>query len=336
VRWLFVAELVAVSTLVGSLLWPGANDHGNIGVIDVAALNPGPASETWAGIFLGGVHVGYTVSRQSTTADGGTIFEERSSFVLGAMGQSQQITTASAALTDAIGNLRSFDLVVDTVQRLVVRAEMRGDMLHAELEMGGAPTTIEVKMDTPPSVLQTVNARLRGADLRPGDSFEVPFFQPLTMQLSTMVITVEAPELLPNGTVGHWIRMDGSGFTTRRLVDEQGNTVREDGAMGMSLVRMTREAAMAVDDVEPPDLVSSSRARLTGFVDPARPDGPLSLRIVGIDAARIPDEPGLQARSADIVVLTRELQVRDVFAQGVPMVRRGRAVRWGPFEAQTG
>ncbi len=272
--------------------------------IDPAALTLGPSEETWTGIFIGGVHVGYGVSRQSATTDGGTLFEERSSFALGAMGQSQQVTTASVAVADSLGNLKSFDLVVDTVQRLVVRAEMRGKVLHAEVEMGGEPVVIDEPMDTPPSLLQTANARLRGVELHPGDTFEVPFFQPLTMQASTMVITVEAPELLANGTVGHWVRLDGGGSAIRRLVDERGDTVREEGAMGMSTVRMTREAAMAVDDVEPPDLVSTSRARLTGFIDPARPMGPLALRIVGIDPARVPDEPGLQVRSGEVVVLT--------------------------------
>jgi hypothetical protein len=304
VRWLVVAELVAVVALVGSLLWPEEATHGELAPIDVAALQVGATQETWTGIFLGGVHVGYGVSRESATADGGILFEERASFVIGAMGQSQQITTVSAAVADASGNLRHFDLVLDSVQRVTVRAEMRGDTLHAVLEMGGAPTVLDVKLDQPPSVLQTANARLRGAELHPGDTFEVPFFQPLTMQTSRLTLTVEAPELLPNGAVGHWVRMDGGGGTTRRLVDEHGDTIREEGAMGMSVVRMTREEAMNVEDVEPPDLVATSRAPLTGFIDPARPAGPIALRVLGVEPERIPDEPGLQARTGDVVVLT--------------------------------
>ena len=303
-RWLVAAELVAVVTLVATLAWPTQEHRTQLAPIDVAALTLGPAEETWTGIFIGGVHVGYGVSRQSGTGDGGTLFEERSSFVLAAMGQSQQVTTASTAVADAAGNLRSFDLVVDTVQRLVVRAEMRGGTLHAEVEMGGEPVVIDEPMDPPPSLLQTANARLRGSDLRPGDQFEVPFFQPLTMKASTMTITVEAPELLANGTVGHWVRLDGGGNSIRRLVDERGDTLREEGALGMSTVRMTREAAMAVDDVEPPDLVASSRATLTGFIDPERTAGPLGLRVLGIEPAKVPDEPGLQRRAGDVVVLT--------------------------------
>jgi hypothetical protein len=305
VRLLVAAEFLAVAALVGSLLWPSVSPTSGLAPIEPAALELGPAEETWVGVFIGGVHVGYGVSRQSSMGDGGTLYEDRSSFVLGAMGQSQQVTTASLAVADAAGNLRSFDLVVDSVQRLTVRAEMRGKELHAEIDMGGGePSVIDVPMDPPPSLLQTANARLRGGELTPGDRFEVPFFQPLTMQLSTMVITVEAPELLSNGSVGHWVRLDGGGSTIRRLVDERGDTIREEGAMGMSTVRMTREAAMAVDDVEPPDLVASSRARLTGFIDPARPLGPVALRVVGIDAERVPDEPGLQDRTGDVVTLT--------------------------------
>ncbi len=303
-RWLVVAELVAVLTLVGSLAWPSSQVRSEVAPIDVEALALGPAAETWTGIFIGGVHVGYGVSRQSSTAEGGTLFEERSSFVLGAMGQSQQVTTASTAVADAEGNLRSFHLVVDTVQRLIVRAEMRGEVLHAEIDMGGDPIVVDEPMSPPPSLLQTVNARLRGMDMRPGDQFEVPFFQPLTMTPSRMVITVEAPELLPNGTVGHWVRLDGGGTSIRRLVDERGDTLREEGAMGISTVRMTREDALAVDDVEPPDLVASSRAPLTGFIDPNRLTAPLALRLSGIEPERVPDEAGLQARSGNVVVLS--------------------------------
>jgi beta-aspartyl-dipeptidase (metallo-type) len=39
---------------------------------------------------------------------------------------------------------------------------------------------------------------------------------------------------------------------------------------------------------------------------------------------------------ADVVLLDADLRVRDVYALGVPMVRAGRALRWGPFEAPPG
>ena len=272
--------------------------------IDAKALATGPAEETWTGIFIGEKHVGFSVSRESPTAGGGRLYEQRASFSIGAMGATQTVVTAGTALTDPEGKLVKFDFLLSSPVLMTGRGEVRPGQVHVEVEQGGATNVVDVPVSAPPALSMTAASVIRGRNISPGDSFEVPYFDPITMSPSTMKVVDEAPEMLPNGEIAHWLRLDSGGIATRRLVDAQGATLREESALGLKSIRMTKAEAIAVDGGEAPDLVALAKVPLTGFVDPKRPNGPLALRVVGVDAATIPTEPGLQVVSGDVVTLT--------------------------------
>ena len=141
---------------------------------------------------------------------------------------------------------------------------------------------------------------LRGRTLTPGERFTIPIFDPILMASSQREVVVESTEVLPNGEVGTWLRLAVAGSEVRRLVDASGETVREEGALGLRTERMTREAAMQVDDGDAPDLVSISAVPVAeGFTD-SRSLVHVSLRVSGIEPERIPDEPPLQDREGEI------------------------------------
>ncbi len=81
---LFVASFVVLAALSVRKEAPP------LPAIDVEALSAGPAEEYWMGLFLNGQHVGYSVSREAGTADGGRVFSQKSSFRMGAMDEDGQ------------------------------------------------------------------------------------------------------------------------------------------------------------------------------------------------------------------------------------------------------
>jgi transglutaminase-like putative cysteine protease len=94
-------------------------------------------------------------------------------------------------------------------------------------------------------------------------------------------------------------------MSTRRLVDAQGATLREESAMGMSATRMTREEATKVDSGDPPDLVMLAAIPNDGKV----PKGPrVRMKISGVDPASIPDDVPLQVRTGDVVDISVPLE----------------------------
>ena len=303
-RWLLIAEAGAVVGFVAIAAVAFVPQGEALRPIDVAALKSGPAEETWTGIFVGDAHVGYSVSREAPVDGGGRVFEQRANFALGSMGSSQQILTAGTAVTDAEGRLVQFDFLLSAPVVIVGHGEVRPGSVHVEMQQDGQQSVIDVPVAEAPTLSLTATNIIRGKQVKPGDTFEMPYFDPITMSPSTMKVTVEAPEMLANGDVAWWLRMKAGGVETRRLVDPQGATLREEAALGFRSVRMTKDEAMAVDAGEPPDLVALAKAPIQGFIDPSRPNGPLTLRVTGVQASRFVEDAPLQHVDGDTVTVT--------------------------------
>ncbi len=267
--------------------------------IDAAALAVGPAEETWNGLFLADQHIGYAMSRETAAQGGGRLFEQRAAFTIAAMGVSQQVVTMGTALVDDAGRLQRFDFLLSSPVLIVGRGEVRPGEVHVEIQQDGDVQVIDVPVKEPPSLSMTATQVVKGKELKPGDRFETPYFDPVTMTPSTMIVTVEAPEMLANGEVAWWLSMDANGLTSRRLVDPQGGVLREESAMGLRSMRMTQAEAMAIDGGEPPDLVSLAKVPITGKI-PAEATS-LSLVVSGIEATRFVDDTPLQSVSGTVV-----------------------------------
>lgn len=275
--------------------------------IDVAALSVGPTEERWQGIFVQDAHVGYAVTREAATADGGRVFSGQSAFRITALGSTQQVVTAGSAVVGADGKLRTFDFLLSAPTKLSGRGEVRPGTIHLEIAQDGGVQTLDVPIQEPPALSITLASQLRGRALTNGAEFQIPYFDPLTMTNATATLVVESTEVLPNGDLGYWIRSRFGGVEARRLVDAAGETLREESAMGLRTQRMTREEAMAIDGADPPDLVALSAAPLTGKLTDARSTKVVALRISGVDPEKFPSEPPLQVREGDVVRITMPL-----------------------------
>ncbi len=295
---LFVTSFLAVAAL--ALL----DAEPPLPPIDAAALSVGPTEERWQGIFVQDTHVGYAVTREAATADGGRVYSGQSVFRIAALGASQQIATAGTAVTGPDGKLRTFDFLLSAPTKLTGRGDVRDGSIHVEIAQDGEVRTIDVPVREAPVLSITLASQFRGRTLAPGTSFTVPYFDPITMTNADATLTVESSEMLPNGEAAYWVRTRFGGMEARRLVDAAGDTLREESAMGLRTERMTRDQAMAVDGGDPPDLVALSAAELTGTLRNARDTKVVKLRIAGVEPERIPSEPPLQSREGDVVTIS--------------------------------
>lgn len=300
-RRLLVAEIVfvaAFATLSGVALLAR---RPALAPIDIAALAVGPTQERWQGIFVQDAHVGYAVTREAATADGGRVYSGQSAFRIAALGSAQQVATAGTAITGPDGKLRTFDFLLSAPTKLAGRGEVREGTIHLEIAQEGEVRTLDVPIQEPPVLSITLASQFRGRTLAPGSTFSVPYFDPLTMTNATATLTVDTTEMLPNGELAYWVRTRFGGVEARRLVDAAGDTLREESAMGLRTERMTREEAMAVDGGDPPDLVALSAAPLTGELRNARDTKVVAVRILGVDPEKFPTEAPLQVREGDVV-----------------------------------
>lgn len=261
--------------------------------LDAVALATGPAEERWMGIYMQDQHVGYAVSREAPSADGGRVFQQQSTFSIQAMGNVQRVVAASTAVTGPDGALRTFDFMLTSPLPVYARGVVEPGNLHVTIDQGGSTQTLNIPLTEPPVLSMTLPSQVRGRELKSGLEFSLPYFDPLTRSNATAHVRVESPEMLPTGETAWWLKSSFNGVETRQLVDKNGEVLREEGSLGMRAERMTREAAMKLDNGTPPDLIALTSVPVAAIANPTRTH---ILRVTpgGVDAARFAQDPPLQ------------------------------------------
>ena len=296
---LLAAELLAVVAFVVLAGWAVTREQtqGNLRPIDPEALVTGASQDRWMGIFFEDQPVGYAVTSQSATVGGGTLTRSRSLFRIVAMGSIQQVITAGSAVLTPEREMERFEFFMDSDQvRLSVRGEMRPGELHMEILQAGEVSTISLPMDRAPAMSMSLDRILARDDMMVGQKYTVPYFDPVTLAQDEMEIEVTGVELIP-GTAeeAYWLTTRFAGVESRRLVTPSGETLREEGGLGLSLVRMTRaEAEALLDDSEPVDLIARSAVSLARPIPKARSSKVLEVLVTGIGDAAIPHQPPQQ------------------------------------------
>lgn len=293
-RPLVVAEVSAVAAFAASVGVALLLQEPPLPAIDVAALTVGETEEKWMGVYMGEQHVGWAVSREAPTADGGLVFSQQTSFKVNTMGSVQDVLLAGTALVGPDGVLRSFDFLLTSPVKAVARGELRGRVLYIDADLGGDRQSFTLPVRDPPVLAMTLPLQLRGATMEPGATFSVPFFDPMSLSTQQAQVRVDAPEALPDGGTGWWLTTTYGNTQTRKLVDAEGETLREEAGLGLRSMRMSKAEALDVDGGEPPDMVALAAAPLEGSLPDARATRILSLRVDGVDASRLADDPPLQ------------------------------------------
>lgn len=312
-RMLLAIEVLALLVFVGlaaTLVIESQRDTALV-ALDVDALRTGQTAERWSGIFFQDQKVGYAVSRVSGASGGGTLYEERSLFRLASFGKLQEVVTAGTAYVGPEGKLRQFDffMAADPV-RLSARGEVHERQVVMEITQAGEVSTLTFPISEAPHVGMSLENRIRAEELAVGHSFTVPYFDPVSMAEGQMEIEVVDVEVLDNAEEAYWLRSRFGDVETRSLVLPTGETIRQEGGLGLSIVRMSRADATQLPDTAPEDvdLISMSAAPLVGNLegDP-RKVRKLVVEVYGVPPDRLRNEPPLQTIDGVEVTIDRPL-----------------------------
>ena len=287
--------------VLAAIITKSPADTGQLVPLDPSALTAGPTKERWFGIFFQEHHVGYSVSRMSDTIDGGQLYEQRASFRFAAAGQVQEIITAGAATVDVNGGLQRFDffMAADPV-RMSIEGAVQGNEIVMDVNQAGETSTLRFPVSRPPQVGLSFQRSIAERDLKQGDSFEVPYFDPVTLAEGVMKVNVTGVEIVAGGEEAWWLERDFQGVSTRMLTTTSGEVLREESALGLQSVRMSREEAQDIPtDDRPVDLIAKTAVHLDGRIKDPRRATRVDLRIVGEAAGRVPEWPPLQVREGD-------------------------------------
>lgn len=276
------------------------------------------ARDEWFGMYQEGRKIGFA-HRSLRKTPGGFRLRDDSAMRLKVLGRDQQVRTSLEAKTDRSLTLRSFEFeMASEAGRFTVRGEVlpdvRGDAhggrLRIDFGNGGARKRREIALDQPIQLPATWRVQVAGRWPAPGERFEAPVFSPLALRPEPLTIEVEAHERIagPDGPVEALrVREKHQGLEARAWLARDGSSLREEAALGFTLIREKEERATAgLDRTAPPDLVLASRIPLSGRIAEPRSLARLRLRVRGAAEALVPAFPPRQRRRGDLVEIARE------------------------------
>ena len=88
-RRLVILEAGFVAGWVALAAWATVGAPADIPVLSEGAVAVATGEEQWMGLFLDGVQIGWSRSRETRTAAGGLLFEQQARFRLNTMGVDQ-------------------------------------------------------------------------------------------------------------------------------------------------------------------------------------------------------------------------------------------------------
>jgi len=227
-------------------------------------LEEGLKGVEWMGIYLKGNKIGYVMSLTDTTEEGDLHLIERTSIKISVMGTTQNVRTYLSAIADTLYAAKSFSFELSTRGRShKVDGRIEGDELLVTIQTGGVRKEERFTLEETylPLSIEALVAR-RG--LQEGDRFTFPLFDPTTLapgEMSVLVGELEEVNLRATPESPHWstgrkLTLTFLGVESWVWVDEKGKVLREEGPMGMVMVRETEEEAHRFSSGEPVEILT--------------------------------------------------------------------------------
>jgi hypothetical protein len=205
-----------------------------------------PLGERWMGIYFKGAKIGHaheTIERQGN----GYSIHEKISMRLMVLGHSQQVDMITECIADKRFNLRSFRFDLSTgSNRMRIDGQVAGRKLSLKVNSGGQTTEKKVSFDYVPFLANNLRPFLIRRGLEPERRYRVSVFDPSTMSLNNVNVTVMGKEKITLGENDLWanrLRLSYRGMDVNVWLDDEGSILKEESPMGLVLAREEKNVA---------------------------------------------------------------------------------------------
>ena len=202
----------------------------------------------WREIYLKERKVGYAVS-MIRPFKAGYFIQEELFLKLNLMGLGRSLYSLTQAQVDENLLLESFQLMMNSgVVRFRVSGKVEGDVLVLS---SGAQSPKRIKLAQPPMVATSMAYFFRSRNVKVGDIFRFPFFDPSTLMQKELVIRVTGKEVLTLHRVAYdafRLETDLFGKPLTFWLDDKGEILKEEGFMNFTAVKSS--AARAPLEIE--------------------------------------------------------------------------------------
>jgi len=280
-------------------------------------------SEQWMDILLKGKKAGYAVNRVRKV-DGRYEVNERIFLIVTLMGSTKKILSSTRAELDDEFHVTGFTFSLSSeLINFRVSGCIEGDELSLRMGEGDEGEVKRIRLPAKPMINAGVSCYLRSRELSVGSSFSLPLFDPISMTTNPALIKVVGKEEITiNGEVYNAFRleMEVLGRPLTFWLDEGGNSLREEGFMGFTLVRTTPEKALAgLDSSARADFYEISSITVERKLKSPREASYLAVRLDPLPAS-IPVDGSRQIAEAGVLKVIKE---RPPFAASYDIPYRG-------------
>ncbi|MBU1356312.1 MAG: transglutaminase-like domain-containing protein [Candidatus Edwardsbacteria bacterium] len=270
--------------------------------------------ETWHGIYFSGQKAGYSVTVSQSLDGGGRQVSNRAFLRINMMDTPQQIKTVTSYQLDRNFYLQDFDFVMEGAAEINVHGRVNGQQLDIDVTTGGQKQRQTIKLDGPVYLPDAIEPMIANKSIKKGSKYNFSTFDPTSLSLQPAVIEVMEQESLKIADRSHWatkLSLEMAGTTSTIWVDSAGNTLKENGPLGITLIWEPKETALRIPpDDNGIDLLTQLSVPATGSsLDKPRDIEHLKIKISGLNISQMDIAGGRQQiTDADqqIVIITQE------------------------------
>ena len=240
----------------------------------------------WMEIFLKGKKVGFSETRLSPLGKDHLI-EEQMVLVLKLMGQPNVMRLSTRAVVDKGFALKQFRLKIDSgVVHFRVSGKVDAKGMHVHMGEGDRKREHLIPLTGPVTIGAGLPGFFKGRELRVGDVFRFTLFDPSILSHKKMLIKVTDKKVIPiNGREYPAFSLETKvwGQTLVFWLDEEGVLLKEEGFMGLTLVRSHKaRAPLDVDGSVGADFYDAAAIYVKQTLKRAREITYLKLKVTGL------------------------------------------------------
>jgi transglutaminase-like putative cysteine protease len=264
------------------------------------------------GIYQLGRKIGYSRRSLSSAAEGFTLSEE-SVLRLTVLDTPQTVRTRTRATLSPDFGLREIDFQLHSgVGRLQATGAVAAGELRISVQTGAEISSQVLHLSGPLYLPSALRALVTANALQKGREIEASVFDPTSLRAERLLVVVEVEEPVPESTprARAWrVREEFRGVRTTAWIDANGQVLREEGPMGLVLIREDAEAAATRGWTSDAALDVTSAVAVPVALPITNPRGRTALRVrlSGVPLDRVPTDDEQQLNGAVLSVKRRGL-----------------------------
>ena len=296
-------------TMLGLLIERTYLRPSSVIALDVITEEGVRATDEWFGIYQQGKKIGYAHSRTIPEAETYHLSEESEMDIL-ALGSVQRVKMVINSYTTKNFLLKYFDFMMQSdMTTMKIKGAVLKNQLVLDIDTGGQTRTEKIQLTRPPYLSPNIKPAILLLGLETGKTYRFPVFNPATLSTEEAIISIESKERIKLGETEQTIyklKESFQGMETVSWVTQAGETIKEESALGYSLLKLSKAEAMKRDKGGPiVDIITLTMIPSDPIKDSSHVTY-LRARLKGVPLQGFPLDNDRQTLTGDVIEIRKE------------------------------